>query len=94
MILCDLGEVAAVQVFKLECVTQVLSTQLLVFVFFKSHLRIRLKMPSYLKWCVHNGEYSESVPLLRNVAFNELALKLHLYRLDLEESLFSIVASN
>jgi len=46
--LCDLGEVAAVQIFELECVTQVLST-FLFFAFFKSYLGMRLKMPSYVK---------------------------------------------
>lgn len=59
---CDLGEVAVVQIFKLEYMTPVLSTLLLFLVIFKLHLRVRLKMPSYLKSRVHNGEYSECGP--------------------------------
>lgn len=45
-------------------------------------------MPSYLKSCVHNGEYSECGPSRNVVAFNKLALKLCLYGPNLEESLF------
>lgn len=45
-------------------------------------------MLSCLKGCAHDREYAEAVPLPRNLAFNELALKLRLYELNLEQSLF------